>query len=380
MTAIIVVLLIAAAAPAPAQVGEDRALYAKAREFSQRYQSKDYEAARRAADETIELARKINRQDVVRTMLYNKACVAAVTGAREDAIRNARLAVEAGYDDYFTFAAETDFQSLLGDADFARLRAELRAKAGIAPHTWDPARTANGFLSTFDSPSHASLRQLREEFGLDQVVSAAPNDYARLKMITAWVSRQWEHSSTATASKSDPLTILREAKAGGRFICRDYAVVLAGVATAYGLPARVLNLLPRHVETVSEAHSVAEVWVPSLRKWVLADGQYGVVAAVDGVPLNGVELQAALGQDEGRVQCEVGQPTCGEWRKFVWRNAFYFKFGQDQRRFASHRGGQLVLVPRGAPDPHRFAGGNEEVFADAIYISDPAAFYAAPRR
>ncbi len=39
---------------------------------------------------------------------------------------------------------------------------------------------------------------------------------------------------------------------------------------------------------------------------------------------------------------------------------------------------QPVLLPKGAPAPRKFAGGNEEVFASAVYTSNPVSFYAAP--
>ncbi|MGE5360379.1 MAG: transglutaminase-like domain-containing protein [Bacteroidales bacterium] len=371
--------LLAAAAVAHAQsTPDEQALAAKAREFSRLYAAKSYDAAAQAADETIALARKMNRADVVGGMLYNKACLAAVTGHSAEAIALAQAAVEAGYTDYYMFASDADFASIRGSREFTALLADLRKKNAVAPHDWDPTRSTGPFSITFDDPSLPALVELRREFDIDRAVSGAHDDYARLLLLTSWVSKQWQHSPTGMASKADPTTILREAKAGGHFICRDYAIVLAGAARAYGMPARVLNLLPRDVETRSEAHSVAEVWVASRTKWVLADGQYGIVAEVAGVPANGVELQRALASDDARVTCAVGGDACSAWKPFVLRNGYYFKTAQDQRRYDGKRGPQLVLVPKGAPDPHKFAGGNEEVFAGAVYISDPKVFYTPP--
>jgi hypothetical protein len=141
----------------------------------------------------------------------------------------------------------------------------------------------------------------------------------------------------------------------------------------------VLNLLPRDVETRSEAHSVAEVWLDQFHKWVLADGQYGAIGELDGVPLNGIELQAALASDRP-VVCSAGATTCGEWKPFILRNAYYFKAADDQHLFKRSMKNQLVLVPNGAPNPKKFAGGNEEIFVGAIYTSNPDTFYAPPKR
>ena len=252
-------------------------------------------------------------------------------------------------------------------------------EAQWAPLVWDRSQPAPLFSVLSDDPKIPQFLEMRREFAIDAVVAGAKDDFERLRRLARWVSTRWQHSSDQMASKSDPLTILREAQKGGRFICREYAVVMAGVAAAYGMPARVVNLLPREVETRSEAHSVTEVWLEGFGKWVLADGQWGVVAELDGVPLNAIEVQAALAADR-KVVCSAGGEVFAEWKPFILRNAFFIKTGNDQRAFEHHTTAQLVLVPKGAPKPTKFAGGNEEVFAGSIYTSNPDSFYAAPRR
>ncbi len=348
------------------------------REVNRLYLSKDYAGAAKVLDDLLDAARRTGRREIVGGILYNKACISALLGKRAEATRTARAAVEAGYGDYYKFAAETDFDAVRRDVGFRALLRDLRRKAGIAPLSWNPARTVGRFPLVMDASSLPQLVEMRREFGIDAVVAGLNDDYAKLRALATWTSRQWEHSPTAMASGPDPVTILREARAGGRFICRDYAIVLAAVARACGLPARVLNLLPRNVEKGNEAHSVAEVWLERFHKWVMADGQYGVIAEVNGVPQNGVELQAALAREDRRLVCATGAGACRGWGPFILRNAFYFKFAQDQRRFDARGGAQLVLVPSGASDPHKFAGTESAIFDGAVYISDPAAFYRRP--
>jgi hypothetical protein len=76
----------------------------------------------------------------------------------------------------------------------------------------------------------------------------------------------------------------------------------------------------------------------------------------------------------------VGAAISSEWKPFILRNAYYFKFADDQHFFKRSMNSQLVLVPKGAPNPKKFAGGNEAVFAGAIYTSNPDTFYAPPKR
>jgi hypothetical protein len=377
MLTLVVLLACAVAGVRAVPPQDEQALVAKSREFSRLTREKNYTKALEVADDLIALARQAGHP-ATGAVIYNKACVLAIMDRRPEAIATAREAIASGYTKYVQFATDSDLDSLRGEPAFRALLADLRQRYGPKPLEWNPAETVAAFPLTFDAPSAPQLATLRAEFGLDTVVSQAGDDYARLKALTEWTSRQWAHSPNQMASRPDPLTILREARVGGRFICRDYAIVAAGAARAFGLPARVLNLLPADVETRSEAHSVAEVWLASRKKWVMADGQYGIVSEKDGVPLNGVELQAALAADLDSVSCASGRAGCAGWKAFILPNMHYFKIAANQRRFETAVGPQLVLVPKGAPKPRKFAGGNEEVFAGSIYISDPSAFYREP--
>jgi hypothetical protein len=380
-SAILVVLLAAlACAPLHAQKpGRDAEWTALSKELNSAYEKKDWPGALSATDRMIKFCDDTQNQPYGAAVLYTRACVHALAGQKAKALATIRQALAAGFTDYYKYNSDTDFDPIRQDAEFKSLLAEIKTNYGPAPLVWDRGQPAPPFLMQFDDSKIPQYSEMRREFTIDAVVAGAKDDYEKLRRLAHWVSTRWEHSSDQMASKSDPLTILREAKKGGRFICREYAVVMAGVAAAYGMPARILNLLLRDVETRSEAHSVAEVWLEGFGKWVLADGQFGNIAELDGVPLNGIEVQAALAADR-KVVCSAGNGICAEWKPFILSNAFYFKTGNDQRLFERRTTAQLVLVPKGAPKPTKFAGGNESVFAGSIYTSNPDSFYAPPRR
>ena len=363
--------------PAIAQTSLEDQLRASNEELSLAYSTKNWTEALRILQHMMELADRMGDQQIRAGVLYNKACVLSLAGQKAPAIAAVREAIAAGFTDYAKYESDADFDSLRGDPEFKSVLAGLKAKYGPHPLEWNRGQSPPPFPVTFDDPQAQEFLELRREFAIDDIVAGAKDDYDRLRRLTAWVSTRWQHSPNQMASKGDPVTILREAQKGGRFICRDYAIVLAGVANAFGMPARVLNLLPRDVETRSEAHSVAEVWLEQFHKWVLADGQYGAIGELDGVPLGGIELQAAFAADKP-VRCAVGAAVCAEWKPFILRNAYYFKIGDDQRSFHRNIQKQLVLVPKGAPNPRKFAGGNEDVFVGAIYTSNPETFYAPP--
>jgi hypothetical protein len=349
------------------------------KELNRACEKKDWPEALAVLDRMIKLGDDTQNQENRGGILYAKACVHARAGQNAKAIAAIRQAVASGFTDYSQYSSDAELDSIRGDAEFKSLLGEIKAKYGPAPLVWDRSQPAPLFSVLSDDPQIPQFLEMRREFAIDAVLAGAKDDYERLRRLARWVSTRWEHSLDQVASKSDPLTILREAQKGGRFICREYAVVMAGVAAAYGMPARVVNLLPREVETRSEAHSVAEVWLEGFGKWVLADGQWGVVAELDGIPLNAIEVQAALAADR-KVVCSAGDKVLAEWKPFILRNAFFIKMGNDQRAFERRTTAQLVLVPKGAPKPTKFAGGNEEVFSGAIYTSNPDAFYAPLRR
>jgi len=343
------------------------------------YSQKDWPAAMSVLDRMLKLADDTENREARGGVLYMKACVYALSGQKAQAIEAIRQAVAAGFADYPKYSSDTDLDSLREESGFKSLLADIKAKYGPVPLVWDRTEPAPPFPVQYDDSKAPQFLEMRHEFAIDPVVTGAKDNYERLRRLAYWVSTRWEHSPNQMASKSDPLTILREAQAGGRFICREYAIVMAGVAAAYGMPARIINLLPHDVETRSEAHSVAEVWLDEFSKWVLVDGQYGAIGELGGVPLSGIELQAALAADR-KVVCSAGDAVFAEWKPFILRNAFFFKMGNDQRSFEHRTISQLVLVPKGAPNPRKFAGGNEEIFTGAIYTSNPDSFYAPPRR
>lgn len=310
-------------------------------------------------------------------IFFYKACVLALMKQKEPAVRAARAALDAGYTNWIAFSKNPDLESLRGDPDFKALLAGIKEKYAPKTLVWDISQPAPVFPLRFDDLQAPEIAQLRSEFHIDEVVSGAGNDYERLIRLAKWTSRQWEHDPFHMASKSDPITILREAKAGGRFICQNYAMVLAGAARSCGFYARHLAISPADVETRSEAHSVVDVWLPDFRKWVLADAQYGIVPELKGAPLDALELQKAIAEG-APIRCQGNESQCAEWQSFIISNLFYFKIGDDQRRFGGHVSRQLVLVPKGAKEPHQFAGGHQEVFAGAIYTGNPGSFFASP--
>jgi len=253
----------------------------------------------------------------------------------------------------------------------------------LEPLRWDVQEAAPAPEIVTTAPDDSLLIVLRREYGLDSLRADAPGDYELLQRIVHWTHQRWRHSGSHTPSRPDPLTILREAEAGARFRCVEYSIVAAACATALGLPARVLALKRRDVETAESGagHVVVEVWLPSLRKWVFADPQWDAIPEREGVPLNAVEFRKALEDGARGLRIRSGSLSWVSGRyylRWVGPYLFYFDFALDQRFFVERSRrvpGRLMLVPRGAKRPTVFQ--RKYPIANCTYISNPDVFYPA---
>ena len=245
---------------------------------------------------------------------------------------------------------------------------------------WDDSEVGPEVSLLQDSPADSGLALLRQRYGLDELVRGASDDLERLRRIVDWVHRQWEHNGSNVPSRSDPLTILEEARAGKQFRCVEYAIVTAACARALGMPSRVLALKRKDVETAKSGagHVVAEVWLRDRGKWVFADAQFAAIPALAGVPLNAVEFQEAIARHRGPLS--LGPDWSGKQKRFYLRwvapYLYYFDFRLDQRFFVERsqkRPGLLMLVPKGASQPHVFQ--RRFPIRNCTYISNPRIFY-----
>jgi hypothetical protein len=226
------------------------------------------------------------------------------------------------------------------------------------------------------------LATLRQQYRLDEVVGAGKDDYGKLRSILKWAQGALQHDGNNQPSRGDPLTILREAAEGRRFRCVEFGIVVAGAARALGLPSRVLNLKTRDVETRASGagHVGSEVWLGQLKKWVWADGQWGIIVERQGRPLSALELQDAVAEDPGSLVCQdsgTSSRSCEDYLAWVTPYLYYFDFNVDQRFFFRPKEQRLLmLVPKGAKPPTVFQ--RRFPIGDLSCTSNPDVFYAPP--
>ncbi len=262
-----------------------------------------------------------------------------------------------------------------------RQQANLEA---ISELQWDHQEAVEPLDIILDESNSPSMAKLRNKYDLEELVSEADDDYQKLKLITAWVNKQWEHNGNNTPSKSDPLTILEEAAEGKRFRCVEYATVVAAVATSLGMPSRTIGLKRADVETAESGagHAVAEVWLSQFNKWVFVDGQWGVIPDLNGVPLSAVEFQSAIANELQNLKIWSSTKEDNKIGYLTWvaPYLYYFDSSLDERFYRVETEkerlslkGNIMLVPKGATKPKVFQ--RKSPMKNMRYTSNPTAFY-----
>lgn len=244
----------------------------------------------------------------------------------------------------------------------------------------DHGPTSESYEFQWSHPDEPYMRALRTVFELDTLIVERKSEYEKVQAICHWVHGLWEHHGDNTPQYDDPISILQEVKQGKRFRCVEYGIVINGCLNALGIPSRVLALKTEDAETreTGAGHVVAEVYLRDLGKWVLVDGQWEVIPVLDGVPLNGVELQEALAQNSSGVNVLSFSGTAADvYLWWIGPYLFHFDIPLDNRVGIPGRSQKKVmLVPIGAKNPTVFQ--RKYSLGDMRYTHSVRAFYAPP--
>ena len=240
-----------------------------------------------------------------------------------------------------------------------------------------------------DTIGNEYLKELRTSYNLEQLTAGDTDEFAKIKTILDWTSKQWEHNGNNTPSKHDALTILAEARQGKQFRCVEYGIVATAAHNSIGIPARTLGLKTRDVEKVMRGagHVVTEVYSNQFGKWIYIDPQFNIIPTLNGAPLTGVEFQKAIyTKDPGLTlinkQGEVGKEDSESYIKWIGKYLFYFDILFDQKtmnadKFSSINGmTKLTLVPAGHKEPLIFQRSSKINYS--YYTNSLNDFYRTP--
>jgi len=259
------------------------------------------------------------------------------------------------------------------------------------PYPWEQINYGKGPKNDkikifYEKPAGLYFDTLRSQYPVGQVIKNDRSDKEKVLSILNWTHHQWKHDGNSTPSKNDALTILKEAKAGGRFPCFAYSIVLRDQLVANGYKARVLYLKSKDASTKqgSPGHVVTEVYLNDLKKWAYVDGQFNAMPTLNGVPLNAVEFQHALSHNYDKVVIASRDKIVKEeYVAFANDYLYYFDTALDNRslpadqRFSIDGKRSLMLVPEGAPELDKIDFWQMKIDY-CVYTRSMQDFYAVP--
>jgi hypothetical protein len=174
--------------------------------------------------------------------------------------------------------------------------------------------TESRFRFYYDSP--AKLAGFRSEEKLDKL--RGKDDWETVLNVVGWSRKQFEPGTPRNYPAQNAvelLKVLRSKKEQG--FCAQYCYITVQSLQALGFKARYVTII---------GHEVAEVWVPSLKKWVLIDTLNNVHFEDDkGRKLSALEIYR--GGDKARAvppsTAETTKPEHYRYQAFWLRNDLF---------------------------------------------------------
>jgi hypothetical protein len=259
----------------------------------------------------------------------------------------------------------------------------------ITALSFEQTQRNNSFQFTYpDAQTDTNLQRLQANYHFDEVVKNAKSEQEKVLIMLNWVRGRWEHNGWNDAETNNACTILERAEKGEKFRCVEYGIVLKNALLAVGLKARTLALMTRDVEItkMGAGHVLSEVWLKDRQKWALVDAQFNAMPVLDGIPLNAVELQAAIIQKKDfrfvNIKGELTPEERKKYMAFIPHYLYYFDVDFDQRtlprakRVKIDGNRSLTLHPIGSKPPTVFQ--RKYPITEEAYTTSIADFYTAP--
>lgn len=240
-----------------------------------------------------------------------------------------------------------------------------------------------------DTLDNDYLRILREKYDLEALTENLPYEGEKIKAVLDWAHNQWEHNGGNEPSSPDALTILKEAREGNKYRCVEYGIVLAAGLNSIGIHSRVLGLRTSDCATVKSGagHVAAEAYSSELKKWIFIDGQFNVMPVLHGTPLNAIEFQEAIVNQDADLKIvnkngELPEKEQKNYIEWIGKYLFYFlvpfdnRYGFDVDKLQIEGKEKLMSVPLKAENNTVFQKKFKANYC--LYTNNKNDFYQAP--
>ncbi len=147
-------------------------------------------------------------------------------------------------------------------------------------------------LFKFDSFDNPKLKQLRQDYHLDEVVAPGKDEFSRQLLLLDWVNHRFKKFGKPSSNARGALDILAAIDQGNTFFCSHYGDVFVSAAASMGWVDRAMALRrPDNWGQGSTEHTSTEIWSNQYRKWIMLDPTFAMHIEKDGQPLNAWEIR-----------------------------------------------------------------------------------------
>ena len=167
------------------------------------------------------------------------------------------------------------------------------------------------------TPEAPALIAFRRHLG--DLIQPTASSLETARALRTWSYRQqphtWDMLNGGDGEDSvDPELLLAQQQRGVPGACRRFAYVYLGALLSAGLNARVVNWDSSFYDRDPRAHSLVEVWIEELHRWVMMDAMSDQESLVDGRPASLIEPSALM---DACTSPSRGTARRRQWGAFV---------------------------------------------------------------
>jgi hypothetical protein len=159
----------------------------------------------------------------------------------------------------------------------------------------------NLHISYPDGSQELNLKKFREKYKLDTLIFSGKSDFQHILNLRSWIHSRAENSKDDFEGEECFTN-------AGTYVPSKNCKFLFTCLESLGFIVRTNWLIPKDIneETSASCYKLKEVYLPDLKKWFFIDPEVGIIITKDEIPLNAVELQEAMQEEE---EIEVLNPS-----------------------------------------------------------------------
>ena len=138
-------------------------------------------------------------------------------------------------------------------ADSRRMQVDAASDGIVRATVSGPEFHVPEIFAAIEDYHNPRLKRLRDEYGLEKVVTGEPEEFRRLLKLRHWVHTRWPIDNDQKEG-GDAFAILEKAKAGAGFHCSHSLTVQHAVMVSMGYVARDLGVDRNHEDLGRSIH------------------------------------------------------------------------------------------------------------------------------